>query len=108
VPQAVGYLAAATFIGAGVALLLQVAGFDRASGLPAMLAVAAMAGTGGWIGFGPGRRRCSGNLEGLGFVPAEFTCRFVFGAGALLTAWIVLLMLRSLVKSGADTAQSGS
>jgi hypothetical protein len=32
----------------------------------------------------------------MDFVPAEWTCRFVFGAGAILTAGIVLLMLGSL------------
>lgn len=107
VPPAVGYLAAFTFAAAGVALLLQGTGFDRASGVPAMLAVAAMAGIGGWIGFGPGSRRCGGSLGGLDFIPAEWTCRGVFGAGAVLTAGIALLMLRSLVKSGPETPRVG-
>ena len=107
VPPAVGYLAAATFAAAGIALFLQGTGFDRASGVPAMLAVAAMAGIGGWIGFGPGSRRCGGSLQGLDFLPAEWICRFVFGAGAIITAGIVLLMLRSLVKGGPAGPERG-
>ena len=98
-PPAVGYLAAGCFLAAGVSLFLQGTGFVRAAMVPAIFAVAALAGIGGWIGFGAGSRRCGGSLGGLAFLPAEWSCRFVFGAGAILTAGIVLLMLRSLFKT---------
>jgi hypothetical protein len=98
VAPAVGYLAAGSFLAAGASLLLQAAGLARAAIVPAILTAVALAGIGGWIGFGPGSRRCSGSLAGLAFVPAEWTCRLVFGAGAVLTGGIVLLMLRSFLK----------
>jgi hypothetical protein len=96
VPPVVGYLVAAAFTAAGVSLFLQAIGFFRAATIPALLAAAALAGIGAWIGFGPGSRRCQGGLGGLAFVPAEWICRLVFGAGAILTGGIILLMARSL------------
>jgi len=99
VPPAVGYLAAGSFAAAGVSLFLQGAGLARAAAVPAILAAAALAGIGGWIGFGPGSRRCGGSLGDIRFIPGEWVCRLVFGAGALLTALIVLLMLRSLFRT---------
>lgn len=107
VPPAVGYLGAGCFLAAGVSLCLQGTGFVRAATLPAILAAAALAGIGGWIGFGAGSRRCGGSLGGLAVVPAEWTCRFVFGAGAILTAGIVLLMLRSLFKTSSEELRNG-
>ena len=77
VPPAIGYLA----------------------GVPAILAAAALAAVGGWIGFGPGSRRCGGSIGGIPFLPGEWVCRLVFGAGAILTGLIVLLMLRSLFRA---------
>lgn len=100
VPPPVGYLAASTFALAGVTLLLQARDYARAAMVPAFLLVAALAGVGGWIGFGPGPRSCGGNLGGLLFLPGETLCRIVFGAGAVLTGVIALMMLRSLSKGG--------
>lgn len=99
VPPAVGYLAAGSFAAAGISLFLQGAGFARAAGVTAMLATAALAGIGGWIGFGSGSRRCGGSVGNIPFLPGEWVCRLVFGAGALLTGLIVLLMLRSLLRT---------
>ena len=99
VPPTVGYLAAGSFAAAGISLFLQGAGFTRAAGVPAILAAASLAGIGGWIGFGPGSRRCGGSIGGIPFIPGEWVCRLVFGAGAILTGLIVLLMLRSLFRS---------
>ena len=99
VPPVVGYLAAGCFLAAGLSLLLQGAGFARAAIVPAILSAATLAGIGGWIGFGPGSRRCGGSLAGVAFVPAEWTCRLVFGAGAVITGGMVLLMLRSFFKA---------
>jgi hypothetical protein len=101
VPPAVGYLAAGTFLAAGATLLLQVRGAQRAQQVTAFLLVAALAGVGGWIGFGPGSRRCGGSLGFLAFVPGELVCRGVFGAGAVLTGLIAVLMLRPLFKGRA-------
>jgi len=92
VPPPVGYLAAGAFIAAGATLLLQAYGAKRAQLITAFLLVAALAGVGGWIGFGPGSRRCEGT--GLvGFLPGELVCRVVFGAGAVLTGLIAVLMV---------------
>jgi cation transport ATPase len=102
VPWAVGYLAAGVFLAAGATFLLQVAGARRAQQVTAFLLVAALAGIGGWIGFGPGSRRCEGNLGFLAFVPGELVCRGVFAAGAVLTGLIAVLMLRPLFKGRAD------
>ncbi len=102
VPPAVGYLAAGVFLSAGVTLLLQVRGARRAQAVTAFLVVTALAGIGGWIGFGPGSRRCEGSLRFLSFVPGELLCRGVFGAGAVLTALIAALMLRPLFKGRAE------
>jgi hypothetical protein len=102
VPPTVGYLAAGCFLAAGASLFLQGTGFVRAATVPAILAAATLAGIGGWIGFGPGIRRCGGGLGELAFVPAEWTCRLVFGAGAILTAAIVLLMVRSLSNTSSE------
>jgi hypothetical protein len=93
VPPAVGYLAASAFIAAGATLLLQARGAKRAQLVTAFLLVAALAGVGGWIGFGPGSRRCEGTLGLLEFLPGELVCRVVFGAGALLTGLIAVLMV---------------
>jgi hypothetical protein len=101
VPPAVGYLAAGSFAAAGISLFLQGAGFARAAGVPAILAAAALAGIGGWIGFGPGSRRCGGSVGNIPFIPGQWICRLVFGAGAVLTGLIVLLMLRSLFRDEA-------
>jgi hypothetical protein len=103
VPPAVGYLAAGVFAAAGVSLFLQATGFALAANLCAILMTAALAGIGGWIGFGSGARRCEGSLGGFGFVPGEGTCRLVFGAGAVVTAGIVILMMLSLFKGKADS-----
>ena len=100
VPQEVGYLAARAFVAAGLTLLLQARGYTRAATAPAFLLVAALAGIGGWIGFGRGSRRCEASLGALAFVPRELVCRVVFGTGAVLTGLIAVLMLRSLLKGG--------
>jgi hypothetical protein len=105
VPPAVGYLAAGVFLAAGATLLLQVRGAQRAHQVTAFLLVAALAGIGGWIGFGPGSRRCEGSFGFLSFVPGELVCRGVFGAGAVLTALIAVLMLRALFKGRVDHQQ---
>ena len=102
VPPAVAYLAAGAFLAAGATLLLQVRGAQRAQQVTAFLVVTSLAGIGGWIGFGPGSRRCGGSLGFLSFIPGEFVCRAVFGAGAVLTALIALLMLRPLLKRTPD------
>ena len=102
VPPAVGYLAAGAFLAAGATLLLQARGAQRAQQVTAFLLVAALAGVGGWIGFGSGSRRCEGSLEFLSFVPGELVCRGVFGAGAVLTGLMAVLMLRPLFKGRAD------
>jgi hypothetical protein len=107
VPPAVGYLAGGVFVAAGANLLLQARGYMRAAVVPAFLAVVALAGVGGWVGFGPGSRRCQGSLGGLPFVSGELVCRAVFGAGAVLTGLIAVLMLRSLVKSRPKPPQRG-
>ena len=98
VPPAVGYLAAGTFVMAGVTLLLQAAGYVRAALVPAFLLVASLAGVGGWVGFGPGSRSCEGSLGELSFLPEGALCRVVFGTGAVLTGFIALLILRSMVR----------
>lgn len=98
VPPAVGYLAAGAFLAAGATLLLQARGAQRAQQITAFLLVAALVGIGGWIGFGPGSRQCGGSLGFLQFVPGELVCRGVFGAGAVLTGMIAVLMLRPLLK----------
>jgi hypothetical protein len=103
VPPAVGYLAAGVFLAAGATLLLQVRGAQRAQQVTAFLLVAALAGVGGWIGFGPGSRRCGGSLGLLSFVPGELVCRLVFGAGAVLTGLVAVLMLRPLFKGKVTT-----
>jgi hypothetical protein len=69
------------------------------------LLVAALAAVGGWIGFGSGRRRCGGSLEFLSSLPGELICRGVFGAGAVLTGLITVLMLRPLFKGRADRSK---
>jgi hypothetical protein len=99
VPPAVGYLAAGSFAAAGISLFLQGVGFARGAGVSAILATAALASVGGWIGFGSGSRRCGGSIGGIPFITGEWVCRLVFGAGAILTGLIVLLMLRSLFRS---------
>ena len=103
-PPAVGYLAAGAFLAAGATLLLQVRGAQRAQQVTAFLLVATLVGIGGWIGFGPGSRRCGGSLGFFQFVPGELVCRGVFGAGAVLTGLIAILMLRPLFKGRADRA----
>jgi hypothetical protein len=102
VPPVVGYLTAGAFLAAGATLLLQVRGARRAQQLTAFLLVTALAGIGGWIGFGPGSRRCEGSLGLLSFVPGELVCRWVFGTGAVLTGLIAVFMLRPLFKGRAD------
>lgn len=105
VPPAVGYLTAGVFLAAGATLLLQARGARRAQQVTAFLLVAALAGIGGWIGFGPGSRQCEGSLGFLSLVPGELVCRGVFGAGAVLTGLIAVFMLRALFKSRADHLQ---
>jgi hypothetical protein len=105
VPPGVGYLAAGVFLAAGATLLLQVRGARRGQLVPAFLLVAALAGIGGWIGLGPGSHRCVGSLGFLSFLPGEFVCRGVFGAGALLTGLIAVRMLRPLVKNSRATRE---
>lgn len=97
VPPVIGYLAASTFALAGATLLLQSRGRHRAALVATFLLVAALAGVGGWIGFGPGSRSCGGELGVLTFIPGETLCRVVFGGGAVLTAMIALVILRSLL-----------
>ena len=104
VPPAVGYLAAAVFLAAGATLLLQVRGAQRAQQVTSFLLVAALAGIGGWIGFGPGNRECEGSLEFLSSMQGESVCRGVFGAGAVLTGVIAVLILRPLFGNKADRA----
>lgn len=103
-----GYLAAGVFLAAGATLLLQARGARRAQQVTAVLLVAALAGIGGWIGFGSGSRRCERSLGLISFVPGELVCRGVLGAGAVLTGLIAVFMLRALVKSRAGHQHSAS
>jgi hypothetical protein len=98
VPSAVGYLAAAAFGAAGLTLLLQARGYTRAATAPALLVVVALAGIGAWVGFGPGSRRCEAGIGVVPFVSGELVCRAVFGAGAVLTGLIAVLMVRGILK----------
>jgi hypothetical protein len=100
VPPLVGYLAAGSFLAAGAALLLQAGGYFGLAMFPAFLLVAALAGIGGWVGFGPGSRRCEGDFGVMHFLPGELVCRAVFGTGAVLTGLIALLMLGQLLRGG--------
>lgn len=98
VPPGVGYLSAGAFLAAGAALVLQVRRARKGHLVSVFLLVAALAGIGGWIGFGPGGRQCKGSLGTLSFLPSELVCRTAFGAGAVLTGVIAVLILRSLLK----------
>jgi hypothetical protein len=98
VPPVVGYLAAAAFGAAGLTLLLQARGYARAATAPALLVVVALAGIGAWVGFGPGSRRCEAGIGVVPFVPGEVVCRAVFGAGAVLTGLIAVLMIRATLR----------
>lgn len=99
-PAAIAYLAGGVFVAAAVALWLQALGHLRAARVPVLLLVTGMAAIGGWIGFGPGRRECQAGDEMLAFLTGEGACRAVFGTGALFTAAIALVLLRSLVRDG--------
>ena len=79
-------------------MLLQAGGYFGLAMFPAFLLVAALAGIGGWVGFGPGSRRCEGDF-GVMHLPGELVCRAVFGTGAVLTGLIALLMLGQLLRS---------
>ncbi len=105
VPPAVGLLAAGTFVLAGAALLLQARGWDRAGSLASFFVVVAMGGVGAWLGFGPGPRRCSG-IAWHPFMHSELFCRIAFGAGALLTGTMGLVMLWSLLKERHDVTDT--
>jgi hypothetical protein len=98
VPSSIGYLAAATFVLAGAALLLQADGRERTASLFSFLAIAALAIVGGWVGFGSGPRGCEASVGGLSFLPEEMVCRVVFGIGAVLTALIGLILLWSIIR----------
>ena len=105
VPPGVGYLAAGAFLAAGANLLLQVRGLRKGQLVSALLLVVALVGIGGWIAFGPGSRRCEGSLGILSFLPSELICRTAFGAGAVLTVLIAVLILWSLMKDKKDPPQ---
>jgi len=94
VPPLIAYVVAGCFAAAGVALLLQRAGYARAGTFTIFLLALGMAAIGGWIGFGPGERRCTANDVAMG----ESTCRVVFGGGAIVTAGIAVLIWRMLVR----------
>jgi hypothetical protein len=98
VPSSIGYLAAAAFVLAGAALLLQAGGRERIASVFSFLTVAALAVIGGWIGFGPGPRGCEASMGGLSFLPEELVCRIVFGTGSVLTALIGLILLWSIIR----------
>jgi hypothetical protein len=62
--------------------------------LLATLVVTCFALTFDWVAFGPGERKFSGSIMGIGFVPAEFSGRALFGVCAVvldicaITMWV--------------------
>ena len=105
VPISVGFLAAATFVLAGAALLLQAGGRERSASVFSLLTIVALAVIGGWIGFGPGPRGCEASVGGLSFLPEEMVCRIVFGTGAVLTGLIGLVLLWSIIRGSSRSPQ---
>jgi hypothetical protein len=94
IPPPVGYLAAAAFLAAGATLVLQVRGAQRGQRFTAFLLVAALAGVGGSIGFGPGSRHGESGGDFLSFITGQYPCRVAFGAGAVRRGLIALFILR--------------
>jgi hypothetical protein len=103
VPPTIAFLAAASFVLAGAALLLQAGGRPRVAEVFSFLVIAALTGVGGWIGFGPGARRCEGSIGGFFFLPEELVCRIVFGTGAVLAGLIGLALLWSIIRGATSS-----
>lgn len=102
VPAPIGYVAAATFVLAGL-LALANAFCGRAT--RAWLAVAllsCMVVPSAWIAFGPGPRTCSFAWGHLAGVTGGGMCRAAFAIAAILGLVVVLLALRHALKAGHD------
>jgi hypothetical protein len=88
-----GVPAGLMFVFAGILLGLPPQ-YQKWRNLLATLLITCFALTFDWVAFGPGERRFSGNIMGMGFVPGEWVGRAVFGAFAVIldiaavTMWI--------------------
>lgn len=102
VPASIGYVAAATFVLAGLlALANEFCGRATRAWLAVAL-VSCMVVPSAWIAFGPGPRTCSFAWGHLAGAMGGGMCRGAFGIAAILGLVLVLLALRSALKAVHD------
>jgi hypothetical protein len=88
-----GVPAGLMFVFAGV-LIGSPPEYTRWRALLATLVVTCFALTFDWVAFGPGERKFSGSIVGIGFVPSELMGRVSFGfCAVLLDIWAVAMWI---------------
>ena len=97
VPAWVAHMAASTFVIAGLALvagLFELDWLQRGLGLAVTVVLLVVFA---WIAFGPGERACSVSIPLMRTDASALMCRGAFGAGAVLMAvFLGLLLWRTL------------
>jgi hypothetical protein len=78
-----GMPAGLMFVFAGILMALPPA-YEKWQNLLATQLITCFALTIDWVAFGPGERRFSGSMMGIGFIPGEFFGRAVFGVFAVV------------------------
>ena len=102
VPPPIGYLAASTFVLAGLLAVANVFCGRKVRAWLAVLLLACMVLPSAWIAVGPGPRSCSFKLGLLfGFTDGG-TCRLAFGIGSVLGLVLVFIALRQALTDGQD------
>jgi hypothetical protein len=85
-PSWVGYLAGLSFAFAGISILARVYKRPSLANAFALVILGSMALIGGYIGFGPGTRSCSGTITGVGLQLSGADCRTGFAIGSIIVA----------------------
>ena len=102
VPAVIGYIAAGSFVLAGLLALANVYSGRAMRSWLAVVLLASMTAPAAWIAVGPGARTCTVALGQLAGVTGGAGCRIAFGAGALVGLVLVWMALRDALGGGRE------
>ena len=95
-PAWVAYVAAAAFVLAGACLASAALAITWLQRWLVLGVVACLFAVTAWVAFGPGARECAVSFAFFAGLAPDALCRTAFGAGALLLAVVLALVLRRL------------
>lgn len=108
VPAWVGYLAAATFVLAGLLALANAFCGRTARAWLAVALLSCMVVPSIWVAVGPGPRSCSLRIDFWRGVAGESLCRAAFGIGSIFGLVMILMALRHALACVSRTRRPGA